>query len=110
MLRSDSFTSPCKFRRRHFRKIAEAAHDGVQVRQLAFNVAVDSSKISMNCFGSSCLRALQVFHRDLQRKQRIAQLMRQPPRQFAPRGYAFGLQQSIFLHAQRARHIVERDR
>ncbi len=41
--------------------------------------------------------ALQILHRNLQGKQRIFQLMRQPPRQFPPGGDAFGLRAAVAL-------------
>jgi hypothetical protein len=50
----------------------------------AFSVAVDSLNTSRNCSWTQLPRALHVFYRNLQRKQRIAQLMRQTPRQFTP--------------------------
>ena len=73
----------------------------------AFSVAVDSLNTSRNCLCFQLPRALHIFHGDLQREQRIAQLMRQAPRQFAPGGYALGLHQAFFLLRERLRHIVE---
>jgi len=54
--------------------------------------------------------ALQVFDGNLQRKERVAQFVRQPPRQFAPSRDAFRLHQLFLLGGQCSGHFIERVR
>ncbi len=66
----------------------------------ASRVDVLSRKTSSNISGDFCFRAQQILDRDLQREQRILQLMRQAARQFAPCRYPLGLHGAIFLLEQ----------
>lgn len=50
---------------------------------------------------------LQILDRDLKRKERVLQLMRQPPRQLAPGGHPFGLQHTLAMLDQLLGHPVE---
>ncbi len=63
-------------------------------------VAVLSRKTSSNSAGGKCARADQILDGELQREERILELVRQPPRQLAPCGHALALHQSVAL-AQR---------
>ena len=94
-------------RRRHLGKIAEAADDAFQIFQLRAQGGGGLEKYFVELFGGLLARALQIFNRQLQGKQRILQLVREPPRQFAPRGHAFGLHQALALLGELARHFVE---
>jgi len=50
---------------------------------------------------------LQIFDRDLHGKEGVAQLVRETPRQFAPRGNTLGLHQALLLGRERLRHVIE---
>ena len=50
---------------------------------------------------------LQVFNGNLHGKERIAQLVRETPRQFTPRGNTLGLHQALLLRGKRLRHVIE---
>src|SRR5579871_6311730 len=52
-------------------------------------------------------RALQIFHGDLERKERIFQFVRQAAGQLTPGSHAFGLHQTVALFQQIARHPVK---
>ena len=81
-----------QLRRRHLGEIAEAADDLFQIRQLREQRGRAFLKHLVELFRILLARALHVLHRDLQREQRILQLVRQSPRQFAPGRHALGLQ------------------
>ena len=97
-----------KFRRRHLGKIAEAADDRLQIFQLGAQRGRGLEKDFVKLLGVLLARALQIFHGQLEREERIFQFVREPPRQFAPRGDAFGLHQAFALLGKLARHFVER--
>src|SRR5258708_33771334 len=58
-------------------------------------------------FGVELAGFLQIFNRDLHWKERIAQLVREAPRQFAPRSNALGLHQALLLGRKRLPHMIE---
>ena len=82
-----------KLRLRHSGKFAEA-------RMIVFRFAISASSVEepsrkdfIELFRTLLPRPHQVFHRELQREQRILQLVRQAARQFAPRGNPLRLHQ-----------------
>ena len=89
-----------QLRMRHLRKLAEAPDDRFQVRNLRQQGARTLAEDFVELFRALLPRPHQILHRELQREQRILQLVRQPPRQFAPRRHALGLHQSFFLRQQ----------
>src|ERR1035437_24937 len=50
---------------------------------------------------------LHVLDGDLEREQRVLELVRQAPRQLTPRRHAFGLHQALALRHQFVRHAIE---
>jgi hypothetical protein len=95
------------FRRRHFGEIAEAADNLLQIRELRQQRRRPFAKDFVELLGVFVARPLHVLHGDLQREQRILQLVRQPPRQFAPRRHALGLHQALALFHQFVSHAIE---
>ena len=74
----------------------------------ARSVAVDSKNTSSNC-SEVCSRARCRFSTvSCRGNKRILQFVREPARQFAPGGDAFGLHQALALLGKLARHFVER--
>ena len=96
-----------KLRRGHLREIAEAANNGIEIGKLRFQRGRGLVKDFQKLFRVQFPRLLQIFDGDLHREKRIAQLMREPSRQFAPGGNALGLHQAFFLRRQRLRHFIE---
>ena len=74
----------------------------------ASRIVVDSWKHFVKLLGILLARALQIFHRGLQREQRIFQFVRQPPRHFAPRRHSLGLHQAVALLGKLLGHLIER--
>jgi len=58
-------------------------------------------------FGIELAGFLQVFHRNLHGKERIAQFVCETARQFAPRSNALGLHQALLLSRKRLGHFIE---
>src|SRR5215470_6137924 len=90
-----------EFWRRHFRKIAEPVHDGIQIRQFGFERSRGFIENFQKLFISKLTRALHVLYSNLQREERVAQLVCQSPSKFAPRGDALGLHQPLALRGKR---------
>ena len=68
------------------------------------------AKDLLELLGALLPGALEILDRGLQREERILQLVRQAPRQFAPRGHALGLHQLLALLGQLRGHAIERAR
>ncbi len=71
------------------------------------SVAVLSRKTSSNSAAGRFARTHQILDRELQREERILELVRQPARQFAPCGHALALHQAVALARQLLRHVIE---
>ncbi len=71
------------------------------------SVAVLSRKTSSNSASGKFARAHQVLDRELQRKERILELVGKPSRQFAPCGHALALHQPLALARELFRHVIE---
>ena len=84
-------------RLRHFRKLAEAPDDRLQVRQFRQQRPRTFPKHVLELFRTLLPRPHQILHRELQGKQRVLQFVRQPPRQLAPCRHALGLNQALPL-------------
>ncbi len=89
-----------QFRLRHFCEIAEAADDLLQILDFRKQYARSTRGTLPQTVRDLLFCALEVLDRGLQRKKRILQLVRQPPRQFPPGRHALGLHQSFALLAQ----------
>ncbi len=96
-----------KLRRRHLGKIAEAADDGLQIGDLREQGSGALAEDLVELRGRFFPRAQQVLYRDLQREERVLELMGQPSRQFAPGRHAFALHQALALRDQLLGHLVE---
>ncbi len=94
-----------QLRLRHFREIAEAADDLLQIVDFREQDAGGFAKHFLELLRILLLGALQILDRRLQREKRILQFMRQPARDFPPRGHAFRLHQPFALLAQLLRHF-----
>ena len=92
----------------HFAEVAEAADDRLQVRDLRAQrrraFAKDLVELRL---AADCARAHQVLDRELQREERILELVRQPARQFAPCGHALALHQAVALAGELLCHVIE---
>ncbi len=97
-----------QLRMRHLRKLAEAANDCFQVRNLSQQSAGAFAEHFIELLRALRPRAHQIFDRKLQREQRILQLVRQSPRQFAPGRHSLRLHQAFFLRQQFRSHAIER--
>ena len=93
--------------RRHLGEIAEPADDLFQFGQFRQQRGGAFAENFVELLGVALARPLHVFDRDLQREQRVLQLVRQPPRQLAPRRHALRLHQALALLHQLVRHAVE---
>ena len=89
-------------RGRHFREIAEAADDGIEVGEFGFQSSGGLVEDFLELTRGELARALQIFDRDLQGKERIAQLVGEAAGQFAPGSYALGLNEPFLLRSERA--------
>ncbi len=74
----------------HFGEFAEASNDRFQIRYLRQQRARTLAKYFVELFRILHPGANQILDCELQREQRILQLMRQSPRQLAPRSNALG--------------------
>ena len=103
ILRVDAF----KLRLRHLAEVRETPNDRLQVRNLRRQRRRALAKYLVELRLRQLARPHQVFDGELQRKERILELVRQPPRQFAPGSYAFALHQAVALALELLRHVIE---
>ncbi len=73
----------------------------------ALRVAVLSLKISSNSASGSWRARDEILDRELQREERILELVRQTPRQLAPRGHALALDEPLALARELLRHVIK---
>src|SRR5271154_4831877 len=92
----------------HLREFAEPSDDPFQIRDLRQQRSRTLPEYFLELLWTLLPRAHQILHRKLKRKQWVLQLMRQPPRQFAPCRHALGLHQPFFLPQQLGGHSIER--
>ena len=95
-----------ELRLRHFGEVAEAPDNGLQVAEFSQQGRGALAKHFVEFGGIA--RAQQVFHRDLQREERILELVRQAAGKFAPGGDALGLHGAVALFDQLVGHGIER--
>src|SRR5262249_17954627 len=96
-----------KLGRRHFRKITEASDDGLEVGDLSQERGRAFAENLIKLLGRILAGADEVLYGDLQRKERILQLVGQAASQFPPRSYALALHQALPLRNQLLGHLVE---
>src|SRR5207249_9813704 len=94
-----------KLGRRHFREVAEASDDDPQIGKLGEQGGCAFVKHLLELARIALPRAQQVLYRDLKGKERIFQLVRQPPRQLAPGRHTLRLHQAVALLHQLLRHL-----
>ena len=94
--------------RGHAGEVAEALDDGAQVGDLRQECPGTLAKHFLELCRVLFFGAQQVFHRNLQRKQRVLQLVCKPPCQLAPCRHPFRLHQAFALVGQLVRHQIER--
>src|SRR6202049_2362866 len=83
--------------RGHFCKIAESSDDSLQIRYFGQQRRGAFREHLVELVRWKLARALHVLDGDLEREERIFQLMGQTPGQLAPSGDAFGLNGAVAL-------------
>ena len=91
----------------HLAEIAEAGDDGFQVRYFHGEGLRTFAKDLVELSGGQFARSHQIFDGQLQRKERVLELMGKPPRKLAPRGHTLALHQTVALRGQLRGHVVE---
>ena len=96
-----------ELRPRHAREVAEAADHGVEIRQPARHRRQAFVEHFVELRARQRLGPAEIVERDAQRKERVLELVRQPPGELAPGGDALGLNQPLALIDQLPRHRIE---
>src|SRR6266536_3666263 len=91
----------------HLGKITKSPDDRLQVGNLREQHRRALAKRVIKLLRALFSSAKQILDRQLKRKQRILQLMRQAARQLPPSGDAFRLHQPLALLEEIVRHAVE---
>ena len=81
----------------HFAEVAEAANDGLEVGDLHAEGLRALAEDFVEFIGWQLAGADEIFDGELEREERIFQLMGEAAGEFAPGGYALGLDETLAL-------------
>src|SRR5262249_33920654 len=93
------------FRRRHFGEFGETTDNGVELHEFGTKGFGGLAKNFVELLRRFPPGTLEILDGELEREQRVLQLMRQPPRHFTPGGNALGLEQVLALLGELLRHL-----